>query len=233
MKPIDLNADLAEGAGHDSELLQLVTSANICCGFHAGNPDGIRRTLEMAKANGVRIGAHPGHPDRTNFGRVEIPLNAGGLHSLFGTQISALDGIAEPLGIRIHHLKPHGALYHQVHREPVLAEALIAFARESSLPLVGLPGSNLERLCRVQRHPFIPEGFADRRYRGDGTPVPRGEPNAMMHDPMEAAEQVEVLVRERGVQTICLHGDTPGAVEFARTLRTELVRRGFTFRANS
>jgi UPF0271 protein len=223
---IDLNADLGEGAGFDAELMPLVTSANVCCGLHAGGPGEIARTLVLAHRFGVRVGAHPGYADREHFGRRELPLANQDLLALCVYQLGALDAMAESLGLGVHYVKPHGALYNQACRDRNVADLLVIAATHLRLPVVGLPGSQLAAACR-DRVPFVAEGFADRRYRPDGSLVPRSEPDAFVHDPDEAVEQVEWLIREKGVRTICVHGDNPEAVAFAKAVREALLARGF------
>jgi len=221
---IDLNADLGEGAGADLELLELVTSANVCGGLHAGTASGIAGTIATAQARGVVVGAHPGFADRANFGRTEQPVSPDDVFALVVYQLGALNALA--YGVK--YVKPHGALYHQTNRDKPLAGALVEAARRfGELPIVGLPNSALEAVCRECAHPFVREGYADRRYRTDGTLVPRSEPDAFVHDPVEAVEQVERLIREHAVRTICVHGDNPEAVAFARAVRAALLARGF------
>jgi UPF0271 protein len=222
---IDLNADLGEGAGTDAELLQMVTSANVCCGGHAGDPDTVRVTLQLAKAAGVRVGVHPGHPDRDHFGRRELELSPDRVFNLVSYQAGAVAGLARAVGLHLWHLKPHGGLYHQACREVAYAKPVAAAAFVAGLSCVGLPGSALQRACAALAVPFLPEGFADRRYRPDGTLVPRSEPDALVHDPAEAVEQVRRLI-DRGVKTICVHGDGPDAVRFATAVRHGLEAAG-------
>jgi UPF0271 protein len=228
---IDLNADLGEGAGFDAELMPLVTSANVCCGAHAGSPDVTRSTLELASRHGVAVGAHPGYPDREHFGRRELSLSPHEVGTLCLYQVGGLEALARVAPVRVAYLKPHGALYNQACRDPELARAVAAVALLSGLTLVGLPGSELERAAGRISLPFVAEGFADRRYRPDGSLVPRTEPDAFAHDPQEAVEQVGRLIRERGVRTVCVHGDNPEAVAFTRAVREALLAGGFTLKA--
>lgn len=231
---IDLNADLGEGAGTDADLMPLITSANISCGFHAGDVDTIAAALDLAKTQGVRVGAHPGYPDREHFGRREMQLKKLQVHMMCLEQLVTLERLTEQRGVSISHVKAHGALYHQVARRGYYADGLVNAVLGiggSTLPLVGLPGSALEAATNHIGHPFIPEGFADRRYRPDGSLVPRTEPDALLHDPKEVVEQVEWLVRTKRVRTICVHGDTPGAVEFVRAVRAALIDAGHELQA--
>jgi UPF0271 protein len=226
---IDLNADLGEGAGSDAEMMPLITSANVCCGLHAGGPGEIAKTLGLAHKHGVVVGAHPGYADREHFGRRELRLGNQELVALCVYQLGALDAMAGALGLGVRYVKPHGALYNQACRDRNIADLFVIAAAQFRLPVFGLPGSQLEAACR-DRVPFFPEGFADRRYRPDGSLVPRAEPDAFVHDPEEAVQQVEWLIRERGVRTICVHGDNPQAVAFTKAVRDALLARGFTLK---
>jgi 5-oxoprolinase (ATP-hydrolysing) subunit A len=226
---LDLNADLGEGAGFDVDLMPLITSANVCCGLHAGDPAEIAATLELARQHGVAVGAHPGYADRTNFGRVEVELRSQDIAALVQYQLGAIDALANAIGLRVRYMKPHGALYNQACRDRRIADAIVDAATRFQLPVVGLPGSQLEAACR-DRLAFVPEGFADRRYRTDGSLVARNEPNAFVHDPDEAVMQVEWLMREKGIRTVCVHGDNPDAVAFAKAVREALLLRGVTLK---
>jgi UPF0271 protein len=238
---IDLNCDLGEGAGHDAELMPLITSANIACGAHAGDPATMRATVALALAQGVAIGAHPGFADRLNFGRREIALSSREAGELVLAQWQALAQVAAPLGASVTHLKLHGAFYNQAAREPALAAAVVDAVRriEPRPILVCLAGSVLERLARGQGDgPVVAEVFADRTYQRDGTLTPRTQPGALIEDPDVAVAQVLRMVRAGVVRatdgtevpiradTLCLHGDGPHAVEFARRIRKELAAAG-------
>ncbi len=222
---IDLNCDLGEGCPFDADLMPLISSANIACGFHAGDPATMLATLTAAVRHGVQIGAHPGFPDREGFGRREMQRTAEQTYGDCVYQIGALNGLAKALSGTVAYLKPHGALYNMACRDDMVAQPVIAAAEVFGLAVLGLPGSRLEALC-AGRVPFISEGFADRRYLPDGSLVPRSRPDAFVHDPAEAVRQAEWLVRERGVQTLCVHGDNPQALAFVRSLREELARLG-------
>jgi UPF0271 protein len=228
---IDLNADLGEGAGTDAALMPLVTSANVCCGAHAGDWDTIRRTLELARDHGVAVGAHPGYPDRDHFGRRELAVADPELGKRLSFQLGALAGLAHEVGVPVRYVKPHGALYNQACRDPQFAKPVAAAAATFGLAVVGLPGSHLEAAAGAANVPFFAEGFADRRYRPDGSLVPRSEPGAFVDDPREAVAQVGRLIREQGVRTICVHGDNPEAVAFVRAVRDALLAGGFTLTA--
>jgi UPF0271 protein len=230
MKTIDLNADVGEGMGTESELLPLISSANVCCGLHAGGVEEAARTIGEAIRLGVTIGAHPGYADREQFGRREQPVTVEEVRHLTVYQVGALQALAESLGGWVSYVKPHGAFYHQLCRERMLAEAFVRALERWQLPVVGLPASQLEAAC--QGHlPFIREGFLDRRYRPDGSLVPRHEPHALILDPQEAVAQAERLLQDFGIQTLCVHGDTPQAVALVRNVRAELLRQGYLIRS--
>jgi len=226
---LDLNADLGEGAGFDEQLMPFITSANVCCGEHAGGAEEIAATLELALKYGVTVGAHPGYPDRENFGRVEFDLSDRAITELVQHQLKALDERGREKGIVMRYVKPHGALYNQACRDRRIADAIVAAVVDSQRPIVGLPSSQLEAACQ-NRLPFVAEGFADRRYRADGSLVPRSEADAFIHDPEESVKQVEWLMREKGIRTICVHGDNPSAVAFAKAIRETLLARGISLK---
>jgi len=229
--PIDLNADLGEGFANDRALLELVTSANVCCGAHAGNPPAIRQTLRDATALGVCIGAHPGYADRSSFGRHEQKLSALEVMNLISSQISELTSLAAQVGARVLYLKPHGALYNQAQRDPEVAGGVVMAARAFGFPLFGLPGSLLESEANNHGVVYVAEGFTDRRYRADGSLAPRSEPGALLREPNEIEEQVIRMVREGRVATLCIHGDLPGAVANAELVRRVLNRHGIAVRS--
>ncbi|MFB2582044.1 LamB/YcsF family protein [Herbiconiux sp. P15] len=247
MTSIDLNADLGEsfGAwrlGDDRALLEIVTSANIACGFHAGDPTTLLETTRLAAARRIGIGAQVSYPDLRGFGRRDLDLPAADLLADVVYQIGALQGIATAAGTRVLHVKPHGALYNRVVHDEVQAAAVVdaVIAIDPSLAIVGLPDSEIGRLAEAEGLRFVPEAFADRAYRADGTLVPRTEPGAVLHDPVEIAERMRRLADEGVVtaidgtdialsaETICVHGDTPDAVGIARAVRAELEAAGLT-----
>jgi len=227
---IDLNSDLGEGCGLDAELMPLVTSANICCGFHAGDAATAHAALELAARNGVQVGAHPGYADREHFGRRNLALCEEAIFELCVYQVSALAGLAKAAGVSLQYLKPHGALYNQACREDAVARPIVAAAQLLQLPVMALPGSRLDSLCKG-RCGFIAEGFADRRYLPDGSLVARGESDAFVNDVEEAVNQADWLMRERGIRTLCVHGDNPQALDFVRGLRDAFTQRGIGLRA--
>jgi UPF0271 protein len=227
---LDLNCDLGEGGPFDEALMPLVTSANVACGAHAGDETTARAALSAAAWHGVRVGAHPGYPDRANFGRLEQPHSYEEVWKLCSDQVRWLEELAEPLGVTIRYLKPHGALYNQACRDDAYAAPVAALAEQLGLIVIGLPGSRLEARC-AGHCPFIAEGFADRRYLPDGSLVPRSQPNAFVEDPQEAVVQARRLLRDGGVRTLCVHGDNPAALAFVRALRDRLMAEGVVLRA--
>jgi UPF0271 protein len=234
---IDVNADVGEGDREtDAALLPLVTSANVACGLHAGDAHSMRATIALAQRFGVAVGAHPGYDDREGFGRRPQQLTAGEIRDLLLYQLGALDAIAQDEGTPLHHVKPHGALYNQAETDDLLAAAIVAAvaAFDPSLRLVGRAGSAMARAAALRGHPFTPEAFADRRYRADGSLLPRSEPGAVVTSPEDVARQVRALVTDGEVvgndgshlpiafETLCLHGDTPGSPALAARIRQEL-----------
>jgi UPF0271 protein len=226
---IDLNCDLGEGCPNDAELMPLITSANIACGFHAGDPATAHAALARAAVYGVMPGAHPGFPDREHFGRRELARSEDQVFEDCVYQVGALAGLARAAGRTLTHLKPHGALYNVACREDAYARPVVAAAELFGLVLFGLPGSRLEALSKG-RCRFVAEGFADRRYLPDGSLVPRSQPDAFVHDPAEAVAQARRLMGERRVRTLCVHGDNPQALAFVRELRAALERQGVAVR---
>jgi UPF0271 protein len=227
---VDINCDLGEGCTHDAELMALITSANVACGFHAGGPATARAALAAAARHGVQVGAHPSFPDREHFGRRELARGEDEIYEDCVYQIGALAGLARAEGVALRYVKPHGALYNMACRDDAYARPVVAAAALFGLAVMGLPASRLEAVC-AGCCPFVAEGFADRRYLPDGSLVPRSRPDAFVADPAEAVRQAGVLLRERGVRTLCVHGDNPQAVAFVRGLREALERARFTIRA--
>ena len=242
---IDLNADLGESFGRwtlgdDAAMVQRISSANVACGFHAGDPTTLRRTVRDCVRAGVTVGAQVGYRDLAGFGRRHLDLEPQDLEADVLYQLGALDGICRAEGTEVRYLKPHGALYHAVSTDPRQAGAVVAAvaAWRPGLPVVGPPGSVLLDLAEQAGLVPVREAFADRAYRADGTLVPRGVPGAVLHDRDEVAARVLAMVttgrigtRDGGsipfeAETLCLHGDTPGAVELATTVRSILVEHG-------
>jgi UPF0271 protein len=229
---IDLNCDLGEGCPHDAELMTLITSASIACGFHAGDAVTAHAALSAAKRHGVQVGAHPSFPDREHFGRLEMVRTGPETFADCVYQIGALAGLGEAVGISLRYVKPHGALYNMACRDDHCAQPVIDAAALFELGVMGLPGSRLQTLS-AGRCPFVAEGFADRRYLADGSLVPRTSPNAFVDNPAEAVRQAEWLLSSKGVRTLCVHGDNPHALDFVRELRAALLARGIHLRAFS
>ena len=227
--PIDLNCDLGEGCPFDAELMPLITSANVACGFHAGDPATARTTLALAARHGVQVGAHPSFNDRESFGRRELTRSEEQVFEECVYQVGALAGLARAVGVALVYIKPHGALYNMACRDDAYARPVVRAAEVFGLSVMGLPGSRLEAAC-AGRCGFVAEGFADRRYQPDGSLVPRSRPDAFVEGPDEAVRQAERLLRERKVRTLCVHGDNAQAVQFVRALRAALERQGIAVR---
>jgi UPF0271 protein len=244
-RSIDLNSDLGEGfgpwrLGPDDELLNLVSSANIACGFHGGDPRIMERTVAAAAARGVGIGAHPGLPDRVGFGRREMTATPDEVRTDVLYQIGALAGFCRSTGAPLRHVKIHGALYHMAVRAPALAEAVVAAIRayDPALPLLAQPATPLFAAAELAGLRTAREGFADRAYNADGTLVARGLSGASIVDPELAAERALRLATQGRltaidgseltltVDSICIHSDTPGAVELARAIRRRFAEAG-------
>jgi 5-oxoprolinase (ATP-hydrolysing) subunit A len=245
MPTVDLNADLGEGFGRyrlaeDAELLSLVTSANIACGFHAGDPITMRETVAAAADRGVAIGAHPGYPDLLGFGRRELGATPAEITAYMIYQIGALDAVCRARGTRLRYVKAHGALYNRAAADPTVAGAIAAAIHQvdPQLVLLGLAGSHLIEAGRAAGLRTATEAFADRAYAPDGSLVPRSESGAVVHD-VEAvvARAVRMVCEERVTTTtgdvitvradsLCVHGDTPGAIALVRALRARLVDHG-------
>ncbi|MFF5455971.1 LamB/YcsF family protein [Streptomyces sp. NPDC012950] len=242
---IDLNADLGEGFGRwtltdDEELLSLVTSANVACGFHAGDAATMRRVCELAAARGVRIGAQVSYRDLAGFGRRSMDVPAAELAAEVAYQIGALEVFARAAGSRVAYVKPHGALYNRVVGDAEQAAAVVegVLLADRTLPVLGLPGSRLHGAAAAAGLPVVAEAFGDRAYRADGSLLPRGREGAVVTDPAEVVERSLALARLGAVtahdgtpvavraRSLCLHGDTPGAVELARRVREGLESSG-------
>jgi UPF0271 protein len=245
MSTVDLNADLGEGFGRwslgdDDALLDVITSANVACGFHAGDPSIMRRVCVAAAARGVRIGAQVGYRDLAGFGRRSIDYDPDELTADVMYQLGALDGFARAAGDRVRYVKPHGALYNRIVDDEVQARAVVAAVAgyDRTLALLGLPGSAVLRLAEMAGLDTVTEAFADRAYTPDSRLVPRGTPGAVLHDadlvcdrtvaiacgePITAVDGASVRVQARSV---CVHGDTPGAAALAAKIRVALGAAG-------
>jgi UPF0271 protein len=254
---IDLNADVGEGRSAavgeastpgsrgDAALMPSITSANVACGFHAGDPGVMRATVALAREHGVAVGAHPGFPDLEGFGRRELQLSPRDVEDFVVYQVGALAAIAAAQGVRLQHVKPHGALFNMAVRDAALADAIARAAAviDRALMLFGLPGSELVAAGERAGLRTAREGFADRAYQPDGTLVPRSQAGAVIHDPEIVVDRAVRMVREGTVEaidgsrvpvtidTLCVHGDTPGAAELAAKIRRALIDAGIAIKA--
>jgi UPF0271 protein len=247
---IDLNADLGEGfgvwrLGDDDAMLDVVTSANVACGFHAGDPAGLARTCRVAAQRGVRIGAQVGYRDLAGFGRRFIDVTAEDLTADVIYQIGALQALAHAAGSVVGYVKPHGALYNTIVTDAAQAQAVAeaVHAVDPALPVLGLAGSEFFAAAARLGLRTVPEAFADRAYRPDGQLVSRREPDAVLHDAVEIAERVVAMVTTGRLvavdgstitveaESVCVHGDSPGAVRIATTVRERLAAEGITLGA--
>jgi UPF0271 protein len=246
-RSIDLNADVGEGSDQDAALMSLISSANIACGYHAGDAQSMREAVALARDRLVAVGAHPSFPDREYFGRRELRLSAHDIHECIRAQVEALADVAAAEGTRIRHVKPHGALYNMAARDEEVAEAVAraVHAVDPTLLLFALSGSMLVTAAARIGLRTVSEAFADRAYRADGSLLPRDQPGSVLHDESIVAARAVGMAREGTVvaadgnpipvlaETICVHGDTPGAAGLARRIRDDLVRAGVTVAAPS
>ncbi len=242
---IDLNSDLGESfgpwpMGQDASLMESISSANVACGFHAGDPAAMRATITLAREKGVAIGAHPGFQDLAGFGRREITASPQEVEDLVLYQVSALAGMASAQGVRLQHVKAHGALYNMACRDRALADAIAKAVAgfDRSLILFGLPNSELLRAGEAAGLAVAAEVFADRAYDPDGSLTSRARPGSVIHDAPRVVERAIKMVRDQQViavdgstitltaETMCLHGDTPGAAALAREIRRGLESAG-------
>jgi UPF0271 protein len=223
---MDLNCDMGEleDAAHEAALMEYITSANIACGAHAGDETTMERTARLALARGVHIGAHPSYPDRANFGRTEIVMSEADIEAAVRGQIERLEAVVRKLGGRVEHVKPHGALYNVAARNEAVARAIgravIGWNRGATV--FGLLGSRALEVWREMGLLVAAEAFADRRYEPDGSLRPRKFSDALITNPSEAAAQAARFAVEGKAQTLCVHGDTPGAVEIVKACRQAL-----------
>lgn len=245
MHRMDMNSDLGESfgtyvLGDDEAVLRAVSSANVACGFHAGDPQVMETTVNLCARHGVSVGAHPGHPDLQGFGRRTLACTPWEAYTNCLYQIGALRAFCDAAGVPLVHVKPHGALYNQAAKDPALAEAIARAVKDAGkgLILLGLAGSAFDRAAEAVGVPYGAEAFADRGYQADGTLVPRSQPGALIHDPQETAARVVRMATEGKVRSvegteiafrphsICFHGDTPEAVEMALAARKALAAAG-------
>ena len=246
MRSIDINSDLGEGAGHDAELMSFITSANIACGGHAGDDDTMRATVDLALKRGVAIGAHPGYPDRANFGRVPVAMDALALIEEVSAQVRALADIVKAAGGTLRHVKAHGAMYNQAERDAAIARSIATGifddARGAALLVFAPPSSAMLGAATAMELRVAREGFIDRAYEPDGTLRSRKLTGALHTDPKIAVSQALSFVRDGGVRasdgsflalevdTLCIHGDTPGAVAIAKAVRAAFARESIQVR---
>jgi UPF0271 protein len=237
---IDLNCDLGEGGANDASIMPLISSANIACGGHAGDEVTLRETIRLALKHGVAIGAHPGYEDRETMGRRPLALSPAAIADMVKRQLESFAKIANQFGADIHHVKLHGALYHQADSDPKIA-CVVASAIQATLPqamIYASPHACLQAAARELGLGFRAEGFVDRRYCDDGSLVPRDQAGAVMHDPAEAVAQVMEILRDGRVtsiggvvvpieiDTLCVHGDNESALEILRSVREALDAAG-------
>lgn len=241
---IDLNADVAEGCGQDERLMSIISSANICCGLHAGSVADIHKTLQFAKHHGVQVGAHPSLDDRANFGRVAQQLDADAYQALMSYQLGAMQAMCDLHGLKLSYVKPHGALYNQAASDEHLAEILVKQLKSFNpeLALMGLAGSQMIDAAESLGVAVIREAFADRRYTDAGTLVSRSQPHAVIADENEVVQQVLSMVQaghiitESGktlttqIDSICLHGDNEHAIAFASRIKQALQQHGIAIK---
>lgn len=250
MYSVDVNCDMGESfctyrKGQDEKVIQFVSSVNIACGFHAGDPAVMKKTVRIAAKAGVEIGAHPGFDDLPGFGRRKIDLTPEEVYDLVVYQIGALQGFCVAEGVTLHHVKAHGALYNMAARDEAIADAIAeaVAAVDDSLLLYGLAGSCLIKAGEKYSLKTVSEAFSDRTYQSDGSLTPRSNPQALIHDKQAAAEQVIRMVREQKVssiqgkdvgispETICIHGDGEKALEFAACIKEKLEKSDIKIRA--
>lgn len=242
---VDLNADVAEGCGQDEQLLTIVSSANVCCGLHAGSYAEMLVTLQLAKKNNVRVGAHPGLDDRENFGRTNQALDEEGYRALMRYQLGATKALCDLVGVTLEYVKPHGALYNQAAVDEALSDILVTEIKlfDPRLKVMGLSGGYLVKSAKNHGLEAISEVFADRNYENDGSLVSRSKDNALITDTDEATKHVLQMITEGVVtsvsgekvpveaQSICLHGDGEHAILFAKEIKKQLELKGIEISA--
>lgn len=250
MPTIDLNADLGEGFSiyripGETELWSLISSANIACGGHAGDPNVMVESVARAVSANVAVGAHPGYPDREGFGRRDLVLNQTEISALILTQTGALQAVATAAGTKVRYLKPHGALYNRAANDSVTAAAIVSAVQNAfpTLTLLGLNGSKLLAAATAAGIPIAREVFADRAYQPDGTLLPRSLPGAVLHDPVQITERTLRMLDDNYVvavdgtrrivrpDSVCVHGDNPNALAILEAIRNRLEKAGFTIAA--
>ena len=234
---IDFNCDLGEGTGNDEAIMPYISSASIACGYHAGDEDTMKRTVELCSKYNVAIGTHPSYPDKENFGRTNMNLPVEEIYSIVSEQIRLLFAIVKSSGKKLQHVKPHGALYNMAAKDRNIANAIAKAVKDfdSTLLVFGLPNSEMEKSATANGINFIGEAFADRTYQPEGTLTPRTLPNALIEEEAKAIEQVMQIVKNKTVtcvngeiislnaDTICIHGDGKHAIQFAEALHSTLI----------
>lgn len=252
MKQIDINCDMGESygnfiVGNDAAIFPHITSTNIACGMHAGDPYHIQKTIEMAIAHGVQIGAHPGYPDLQGFGRRVIPMSTEELSACIKYQVAALKGMVESAGGQLKYVKPHGALYNEMAKNEKEASTVVKAIKsiDPTLMIMGLAGSHMKKIVETEGMTFIAEAFADRRYEADGKLMSRTKDNSVIHNAKAAVNQVLSVVKNGYTQTLngekvelkaqsfCIHGDNPQAVEILKAIKLGLEENGITQKAFS
>jgi len=242
---IDLNADLGEGAGFDRDLIPLLTSANIACGFHAGNPHMMQESVRLCAENDVHVGAHPSFPDIWGFGRRELKCSPAEVVDYMLYQIGSIEAFCRANGVKLYHVKPHGAIYNMAGKDRQLADAIVQgiIKFDPKLKLFAQPGVQLAIAGKEAGLEVVNEVFADRAYNMDGSLVSRKLPNSVLHNPQEVLERTLKMVTEKQVVTydqqileldagtVCLHGDNPAAITLARSIREGLAQAGITITA--
>ncbi len=242
---VDINCDLGEGAGHDADILPYISSINIACGFHAGDPQTMLGLVRQASERGIAIGAHPGYADREHFGRRPLRLSNEEVYALILYQLGALDAICRAAGVQLQHIKPHGALYNQAASDPLLADAVCRAVEDfdQHLLVYALAGSAFHKTAAEKGIKTVSEVFADRSYLPDGSLCPRSQPGALIETTSAAVDQaMEMILHGRvkaldgtvvaiQAESICLHGDGENAVAFAKALHTQLVQENIEIRA--
>jgi 5-oxoprolinase (ATP-hydrolysing) subunit A len=228
----DINCDMGEGIGNDAQLMPFISSANIACGYHAGDATTMRQTVQLAMQHGVAIGAHPSYNDKANFGRLPINLPPNEVYDIICRQVKALAAVCSANNVPLHHVKPHGALYNTAAKDLPTAQAIALAVKDCNpnLILYGLPGTSMQQAAKKTGIAFLGEAFADRSYHPDGTLTPRQQPGALINNTADAVKQALQLVQTKKVTTttgqvipvdaatICIHGDGEHALEFAKAI---------------
>ena len=235
---MDINCDMGEGIGNEAALMPYINSANIACGYHAGDAATMKRVIDLCLQHKVNIGAHPSFPDKENFGRTPMQFSPEEIHTIITTQLNIINDIAKKCGAKLHHVKPHGALYNMAAKDAVLAKAIAKAVKnfDASLIYVGLSGSVMIDEAKKIGLQTANEVFADRTYQKDGSLTPRTEPNALLHDMEDMIQQVQKFANEHTItaitgedifikaDTICIHGDGAHAIEFAKAIKEKLLK---------